>query len=85
MSDWREEELLMMAEVVAQVQKEVLPQGPSNGSLAFSFPSIFISSFLLSFLTMSAFAGINIGAEDPEPAVTKEAKETVPYVQVVKA
>ena len=85
MSDWREEELLMMAEVVAQVQKDILPQGASNGSLAFSFPSIFISSFLLSFLTMSAFAGINIGAEDPEPVVTKEAKEIVLYVQVVKA
>ena len=27
MSDWREEELLVMAEVVAQAQKEVLPQG----------------------------------------------------------
>ena len=34
---------------------------------------------------MSTFTGINTGAEDPEPIVTKEAKESVPHVQVVKA
>ena len=34
---------------------------------------------------MSAFAGINTGAKDPEPVVIKEAKETIPHVQVVKA
>ena len=75
----------MMAEVVAQAQNKVLPQGVGNGSLDLSFSSIFISSFLFSFLTMSAFTGINTGAKDLKPTVTKEAKEAAPYVQVVEA
>ena len=75
----------MMAEVVAQAQNKVLPRGLVNSSLDLSFSSIFISSFLFSFLTMSAFAGINTGAKDLKPIITKEAMEAAPHVQVVEA
>ena len=34
---------------------------------------------------MSAFTGINTGAKDLKPTVTKEAKEAAPHVQVVEA
>ena len=58
----------MMAKVAAQAKKEFLPQRTGTGSLDFSFPSIFISSSLLSFLTLSAFTGTDTGAKDPEPS-----------------
>jgi len=45
-----EEELPVMVKVATQAQKEIIPQGIGNGSLAFSFLSVFISSYPLSFL-----------------------------------
>ena len=41
--------------------------------------------FFFFFLTLSAFAGADTGAKDPESIVTKEAKEPVPNIQVVEA
>ena len=35
-------------------------------------------------MTLSTFAGADTGAKDPEPTVTKEAKEPVPNIQVVE-
>ena len=44
--------------------------------------SLFLPFF---FFTLSAFAGADTGAKDPESIVTKEAKEHVPNIQVVEA
>ena len=47
--------------------------------------SLFLPFFFFFFLTLSAFAGADTGAKDPESIVTKEAKEHVPNIQVVEA
>ena len=47
--------------------------------------SLFLPFFFFFFLTLSAFAGADTGAKDPESIVTKEAKEPVPNIQVVEA
>ena len=71
-----------MVEVVAETQKEALPQGVGTGSLP--SPSS-LSLFLPFFFTLSALVSADTGAKDPQPAVTKEAKEPVPYVSAVEA
>ena len=72
----------MMAQVVAQAQKEALPQGTGISSLFFPLPFIFISSslFLFFFWTLSALKGVDTGAKGLEPMVTEEAKRPAPNV-----
>ena len=73
----------MMAQVVAQAQKEALPQGTGISSLFFPLPFIFISSsffFFFFFWTLSALKGVDTGAKGLEPMVTEEAKRPAPNV-----
>ena len=71
----------MMAQVVAQAQKEALPQEAGISSLFFPLPFIFISSSLFFFFgTLSALKGANTGAKGLEPMVTEEAKRPAPNV-----
>ena len=71
----------MMAQVVAQAQKEALPQGAGISSLFFPLPFIFISSSLFFFFwTLSALKGVDTGAKGLEPMVTEEAKRPAPNV-----
>ena len=74
----------MMAQVVAQAQKEALPQGAGISSLFFPLPFIFISSsfffFFFFFWTLSALKGVDTSAKGLEPMVIEEAKRPAPNV-----
>ena len=67
-------------------KEEALPQGADTGffnSLLLS--QLYMFSFLLPLLTLSAFAGADTSAKDLKPLVTKVAVEFAPNVQVVEA
>ena len=75
----------MMTEVVAQAQKEALPQGAGTCSLPFPFSPVFVSLFFFFTMTLSILAGADAGTKELELAIAEEVKGLAPRAQTTEA
>ena len=75
----------MMAEVVAQAQKEALPQGASTYHLPFPCSPLLSPFFFFLTINLSVFASTDIGTKGLEPAIAEEAKGLASSAQTTKA